>query len=870
MNDAKESVSSGAAQMQNATEKMAQATRSSVQQMIDAFKSFSQQHSQTMREAAQSSSESAGKMAESMSNAVNNMKGGLGGLGEALGFVSKHFVALAALAAGTGIFKEGISESKKFTGEALGLAKSLGIAASEAGVLNLALGDVYVTSEEYSEMSRGLTRQLKLNEEAINKMGLETRDANGHFRNQYEIMKDAGALLEEYKEGTDRNLAAQVIFGRGVSDAGKVIKAAGADMDAARAKAESLGLMLSQQNVNDMKAYKAAMNDLDDALMAIKKAVGDAVMPVFTELSNWMASVGPAAVTITKGAFGGLAATFWYVRNGVVVLWETINAMVISVAEPIRALAVAIAKAMDGDWSGAKAEIAGVADNIKGAWTRAMDEIVTSSEKTNAKVAALFMQGDPTKKSKSGDKDFVNPKEKEDKVKEPKLMRGFEAELAEMKVNFQEQQRLEGSFREFSKQQELEFWESKLTTVTKGSEDEKAIRLKVAQAKLDIDKKAFEVEMANLKNQMAEYKNNTDAKMELAQQYANKMRQAYGEDSTQYAESQRQIIQIKKQAEEQKKQIDAEQFKLRDAYLTDEIEKEREASQLSTQLGMQTKEQELAQERQFEDRLYEIKREALTQKLLLAQQDPDKNPVELARIQAEIEQLTIQHNQRIRKIDQQTTLEQAKDWKTMMTSIQSSMATVIKGVLSGTMAMTQAIRSMFNAVMDAVFNMIASIVARWIMAKITEMIWGKTAAASGVASNAAVGAAAAMASVAAIPFYGWAMAPEVGAEHFSLAMSYGASIASAEGGYDIPAGVNPLVQAHASEMILPAKYADVIRGMADGGSAAGGGGSAAGGGGGALSVSVTAMDSRDVVRSLSRGGALSKALTKAHRNFQKV
>jgi lambda family phage tail tape measure protein len=38
---------------------------------------------------------------------------------------------------------------------------------------------------------------------------------------------------------------------------------------------------------------------------------------------------------------------------------------------------------------------------------------------------------------------------------------------------------------------------------------------------------------------------------------------------------------------------------------------------------------------------------------------------------------------------------------------------------------------------------------------------------------------------------------------------------SAAGGYDIPAGVNPLVQTHAEEMILPKGYADVIRGLAN-------------------------------------------------------
>jgi hypothetical protein len=48
--------------------------------------------------------------------------------------------------------------------------------------------------------------------------------------------------------------------------------------------------------------------------------------------------------------------------------------------------------------------------------------------------------------------------------------------------------------------------------------------------------------------------------------------------------------------------------------------------------------------------------------------------------------------------------------------------------------------------------------------------------------------------------------------------------ASAAGGYDIPSGLNPIVQTHAEEMILPAKYANLIRDMASGGASGGSGG----------------------------------------------
>jgi hypothetical protein len=48
-------------------------------------------------------------------------------------------------------------------------------------------------------------------------------------------------------------------------------------------------------------------------------------------------------------------------------------------------------------------------------------------------------------------------------------------------------------------------------------------------------------------------------------------------------------------------------------------------------------------------------------------------------------------------------------------------------------------------------------------------------------------------------------------------MVAGQAIASAEGGYDIPAGTNPMTQLHEKEMVLPRAQADVIRSLASGG-----------------------------------------------------
>lgn len=55
----------------------------------------------------------------------------------------------------------------------------------------------------------------------------------------------------------------------------------------------------------------------------------------------------------------------------------------------------------------------------------------------------------------------------------------------------------------------------------------------------------------------------------------------------------------------------------------------------------------------------------------------------------------------------------------------------------------------------------------------------------------------------------------------SAGMVAGMAIASAEGGFDVPAGSNPITQLHEKEMVLPKAQADVIRGLSARGSGGG-------------------------------------------------
>ena len=131
-----------------------------------------------------------------------------------------------------------------------------------------------------------------------------------------------------------------------------------------------------------------------------------------------------------------------------------------------------------------------------------------------------------------------------------------------------------------------------------------------------------------------------------------------------------------------------------------------------------------------------------------------------------------------------------------------------------------------------------------------------SAAMAQVTANASVAASGAAASQASIPVVGPGLAAAAMAAMFAMVSGLTSSIASASGGYDIPGTLNPLVQAHANEMILPAALAQKVRNMTD-----------AGGSPVNVTLSVNAVDGKSVASFFARNEKhLVRTLSGAVRN----
>jgi hypothetical protein len=166
-----------------------------------------------------------------------------------------------------------------------------------------------------------------------------------------------------------------------------------------------------------------------------------------------------------------------------------------------------------------------------------------------------------------------------------------------------------------------------------------------------------------------------------------------------------------------------------------------------------------------------------------------------------------------------------------------------------------------NSIAGNFMQAIDKMITNWIMQMgvAAGLIPAQTAATNvpQIISAAGVAAANTFASTAAIPIVGPEMAPGAAAAAYAEVMSF--SVASAAGGYDIPAGVNPLTQLHENEMVLPSSIAEPLRGMiaANGNSPDLGGSGARGGD--TYNTSVYGLDSRSMRRMMNNPGNVRAA-----------
>lgn len=290
------------------------------------------------------------------------------------------------------------------------------------------------------------------------------------------------------------------------------------------------------------------------------------------------------------------------------------------------------------------------------------------------------------------------------------------------------------------------------------------------------------------------------------------------------------------------------------------LDMEKDAADQALAAGRISQLERLDLEIEFENRRYQIAYDALQERIALAEQDPTYSQSAIDKLKQQMAELGQGHEreqtknqgkrENQRRKDAPNVMEMLQDGgKNVWQEAQQQMGQAFSAMLSRTQNFRQAMNGFFKSmgqtfIQEMVRKPIAGMLQRMVQeSAIYKMIFGtketlETAAASKtvatkttettavVGKNAVQAASGAASSQAGIPYVGPILAVAAMAAMMAAVMGLmggggGSSttttttrIPSAAGGWDIPAGINPLTQLHENEMVLPAEHAQTIREMA--------------------------------------------------------
>ena len=379
-------------------------------------------------------------------------------------------------------------------------------------------------------------------------------------------------------------------------------------------------------------------------------------------------------------------------------------------------------------------------------------------------------------------------------------MQAWEEEIKAQKLAHREMQRETLTHQEWDLAREAEYWRAKLTTVDFNGKTGKEIRTKILALEDQLSKQSTEAKM----NQVAEWEKLDKHKLEM----------------------------------------------------------EKDAADQALAAGRISQLERLDLEIEFENRRYQIAYDALQERIALAEQDPTYSQTAIDKLKAQMGELGQGHErtqaknegkrENQRRKDAPNVMEMLQDGgKNVWQQAQQQMSQAFTAMLTRAQSFRQAMGGLFSAirqtfVQEMVSKPLAALMGRFAqegamwLANGARQIAAQTATSAAVTGikkvettenvgmNAIQAAAEAFKAMAGIPYVGPILA--VGAAAAAMAAVYGlmsgmggggsststttTRIPSAAGGWDIPAGINPLTQLHENEMVLPAEHAQTIREMA--------------------------------------------------------
>lgn len=255
-------------------------------------------------------SSKAGKLGESMQKVgskVSNVGSKVSGVGKKL----TKSVTLPVAAAGTALI--GFANKSASTADNIDkMSQKIGISRQAYQELDFVCSQSGTSVDTLKMGVKTLTAAMdgaasgtKSNVEQFQKLGVSVVDSNGKLRSQEDVMWDVFSALQKMDNQTEKARLATELFGKSGSELMPMLNGASGSIESMKQQAHDLGLVLSDEAIDAGVEYTDKMDQLKRSFAAVATKVGTSVLPLLTQLGDFLIKEGvPAFEKIMKKVEG--------------------------------------------------------------------------------------------------------------------------------------------------------------------------------------------------------------------------------------------------------------------------------------------------------------------------------------------------------------------------------------------------------------------------------------------------------------------------------------------------------------------------------------------------------------------------------------
>ena len=182
------------------------------------------------------------------------------------------------------------------------LSSQTGFTVEELQKMKYASDIVDVSMDQMTGSIQKMTKQMSSGNKAFETLGVSLTDSNGNMRDAKDVWYDSLDALSKVQNETERDALSMEIFGKSAMDMAGIIDDGGASLKALGDEAEGLGLIMSQDMVDDANLLQDSIDRMkgrtEQAFLTMGASLASTLVPAFekvldvvTKVVQWFASL---------------------------------------------------------------------------------------------------------------------------------------------------------------------------------------------------------------------------------------------------------------------------------------------------------------------------------------------------------------------------------------------------------------------------------------------------------------------------------------------------------------------------------------------------------------------------------------------------